>query len=128
MRKITGIIVVLLISLQVMAVGFEPVSYSAPSTDFRSTSAYNGSMQPIGSMSAISAANYQALNSEGGANYTGGNGPRRGRPQENDYGGRGSIGSTDFHSPVGEIPWIAMGAMLFLYVFYTKKRKNAQKV
>ena len=124
MRKIIGIIVLSLLSLPLMAVEYNPVTYSAPSTDFRSTSAYNGSIQPTGSMSAISAANYQALNSEGGACYhpsAVSSEPRRGRPG-------GFIGNYDFHSPVGEIPWIAMGMMLFLYVFYTKKRKNAQKV
>jgi len=42
--------------------------------------------------------------------------------------GSGAIGNLEFRSSVGEIPWIAMGMMLFLYVFYTKKRKNAQKV
>ena len=129
MRKIIGIIVLSLLSLPLMAVGYSPVTYSAPSTNFRSTSAYNGSMQPAGSMSAISASNYQALNSEGGACYhPSAIGPRKGRPKENEYGGSGAIGNQDFHSPVGEIPWIAMGAMLFLYVFYTKKRRNAQKV
>ena len=65
---------------------------------------------------------------EGGACYAGSNGPRRGRQKEDEYGGSGAIGNLEFHSPVGEIPWIAMGMMLFLYVFYTKKRKNAQKV
>jgi len=127
MRKLIGTLVCLLLSLQLSAVGYQPVTYSAPPTGFRSTSAYNGSIQPTGSLSAISAANYQALNSEGGACYNGASGPRRGRPTTNDYGGTGAIGNYDYRSPVGDIPWVVMVVLAGLYAIFAKKRKKVQK-
>jgi len=117
MRKIVGILVCLLLSLQLYAVGYQPVTYSAPVTTFRSTSAYNGSIQPTGSLSAISAANYNALNSEGGACYS----PaqhgtiHRGRPG-------GAIGEYDFHSPVGNTPWFLMAVLAAVYLWKSRKR------
>ena len=109
------------------AFSYQPVTYSAPATGFRSTSAYNGSMQPAGSLSAISAANYEALNSEGGACYhPSAVGPRKGRPQENDYGGTGAIGNLDYHSPVGDVPWALL--LILAAVWGVRKRMKIQKM
>ena len=126
MRKVIGILVCLFLSLRLSAVSYQPVTYSAPPTGFRSTSAYTGSMQPTGSLSAISSSNFEALNSEGGACYNpSASGPRKGRPNENTYGGTGAIGNVDFHSPVGEMPWAGMLILAVLYAIYVKKRKKA---
>ena len=126
MRKIVGILVCLLLSLQLYAVGYQPVTYSAPVTTFRSTSAYNGSIQPTGSLSAISAANYNALNSEGGACYSP-SGPRKGRPTGGSGSSDGLIGNYDFHSPVGDVPFLVMTVIAVLYTIFAKKHKKVQK-
>ena len=119
MRKKIGILVCLLIlSLQLSAAGYQPMTYSAPETGFRSTSAYTGSHQPTG-FAAISASNYAALNSEGGACY---NGPRKGRPKPGDYGGTGAIGVYDYHSPVGDVPW-EMIVIFAIILAYIKKKQ-----
>ena len=120
MRKIIGIIVCLWVSLQLSAVSYQPCksvyrspgSYSVSGTGysgsgFRSTSAYQPSsnqdivsnVQAYHTMSSISASNFEALNSEGGACY---NGPRRGRPKDGDNSKTGLIGGYDFQSPVGD--------------------------
>ena len=112
MRKFIGIVVCLLLSLQLSAVSYQTMTYSAPETNFRSTSAYAGSYQPTGSLSAISASNFQTLNSEGGACY---NGPRRGRPKGDGNTNTGLIGSYEFHSPVGDIPFVLMAFLALLY-------------
>ena len=79
-----------------------------------------------GSLSAISASNFAALNSEGGACYRP-SGPRRARPNEDVGGGSGAIGDYTNHSPIGEIPFILMAILASLYVIWTKKRKKVQK-
>ena len=96
-----------------------------PQAEFQSTSAYrnvglhpssggmSGYSRPTGSLSDISAANFDALNSEGGACYAA---PRKGRP------GDEAIGEYDFHSPVGDTPWLLMAAFLLLFGLYQRKR------
>ena len=127
MSKRLGIIVCLLISLQLSAISYEPMTYSAPPTAFRSTSAYSGSIQPTG-FAAISASNYEALNSEGGACYNAASGPRKGRPKGGDSGnGGGFIGDYEFHSPIGDVPFVLMAILASLYAFFAKKRKKMQK-
>lgn len=121
MRKVVGILVCLFLSLPLSAISYQTMSYSAPATDFRSTSVYSGSVQSTGSLSAISASNFNALNSEGGACYLPSavsSEPRRGRPG-------GFIGNYDFHSPVGDIPFVLMAIMAGLYAIFVKKRKKA---
>ena len=132
MRKWIGILVCLLVSCQLFAVSYQPCK----ATSFRTTSAYVVPMQhtslsmnmqrPLttGSLSAISASNFETLNGEGGACYSpnyANKGPRRGRGDED------AIGEYDPHSPVGDVPCILMAIMASLYVIWTKKRKKVQK-
>ena len=126
MSKRLGILVCLLISLQLSAINYQPVTYSAPPTEFRSTSAYNGSIQPSG-FAAISASNYEALNSEGGACYNAASGPRKGRPKGGGTSGGGFIGDYEFHSPIGDAPFVLMAILAGLYAFFAKKHKKVQK-
>ena len=118
MRKITGILVCLyMVWSPLSAVTYQTYQ---PSADFRSTSVYVAESRPssafgypssgmtvnraTGSLSAISAANFEALNSEGGACYSP-SGPRRGRPADDGQGGSGAIGDVPNHSPIGDTPW-----------------------
>ena len=79
-----------------------------------------------GSLSSISASNFQTLNSEGGACYhptEAYNAPRRAyRP-----GGSGGSGVVDTHSPVGDTPWILFALLAVGYAIFVKKRKKMQK-
>ena len=118
MRKIIGILVCLLVLIEVQGADMA----------FRSTSPYLSagssmcvsSSAPASSFSAISAANYAALNSEGGACYTP-NGPRRvGRV---DYGDTPPIGGITEHSPVGDTPWALMIWLCLGYVAYVERKK-----
>ena len=95
-------------------------------SSFYSTSAYmTGRQAPvssyqaprtIGSLSAISAANYSSLNSEGGACYHAPSGPRRaGRPTDP------AIGEGDFRSPIGGVPFGMMVLLVLAYVGYKRK-------
>lgn len=131
MRKIIGIIVYLWVAARLFAVDYQPFAYSAPTTEFRSTSAYTVNTLPgtervatTSSFSAISASNFQALNSEDGAfSPSAASEPRRvGRP-----GGGGGIGVIEDASPVGELPLILITVMACLYGIYAKKRKKNKK-
>ena len=125
MRKIKGILVCLLVmvAFRLMAVEYQPIEA------FGSTSAYMGerSYQPVmssgrtqasGSLSAISASNFEELNGEGGAMYRPGS-IRKGRPGGGgdsgggggESSGSGAIGELDFHSPVGDTPWILLALL-----------------
>ena len=120
MRKIIGILVCLLVLIEVQGADMA----------FRSTSPYLSagssmcvsSSAPASSFSAISAANYAALNSEGGACYMPStlSGPRRGR---DDYGGTEPIGGITEHSPVGDTPWALMIWLCLGYVAYVERKK-----
>ena len=98
---------------------------------FRSTSAYRSSSlnqspnigmttynKPTGSLSAISAANFEALNSEGGACYSPGT-QRRVRPED------GAIGEYSFESPIGDTPWFLI--MMLSLLFYLYQRRHQQE-
>ena len=120
MRKIIGILVCLLVLIEVQGADMA----------FRSTSPYLSagssmcvsSSAPAGSFSAISAANYAALNSEGGACYTP-SGPRRVGREDYIDNGTPSIGEITEHSPVGDTPWALMILLCLGYVAYVERKK-----
>ena len=122
MRRI-GLVICLLVALCANAIEYQPITYSGPSSDFRSTSAYVSTHQTTG-FSAISADNFNTLNSEGGACYNPSpSGPRKGRPGGGSGGGGGAIGEYDIHSPVGDVPFILFAILLVAYAVYrTRKR------
>jgi hypothetical protein len=127
MKRLTGIILCIWIAAGVSAVDY-------PFTSFNSTSIYTGGRdsQPVaaanrqlsGSMSAISSANFAALNSEGGACYQpAASAPRKGRPGGDDSGGgSGAIGEYDFHSPVGDTPFWLFALLGGIYAFFRMRR------
>lgn len=135
MRKIIGIIVCLWVAARLFAVDYQPFAYSTPATEFRSTSAYMASagtfqstadrMGTTSSFTAISASNFQALNSEDGASSpSAASGPRRvGRPGS----GSGGIGVIEDASPVGETPFILFALLAALYIGFTLRRKAKVK-
>ena len=79
-----------------------------------------------GSLSAISASNYQALNSEGGMCYSpaAASAPRRGRE---DMGDEPAIGDYGNHSPVGNTPWILFILLAAGYVMYIQRKKRIRE-
>ena len=131
MRRLLGIVVCLWIVERLLAVEYRPIGFS-------STSAYAGSqrseqtammaaprVQTYGSMSAISAANFTALNSEGGACYTPTDMERpKGNVRKGRSGGNGT-GMYDFHSPVGATPCLFLALLAALYVVYKRPRSRA---
>ncbi len=115
MRKIKGILVCLLVfSSRLIAVDYQPIAFSSTSSYMGDNQAtrqmtHYDRTQPVGSLTTISASNFESLNGEGGAfSPAAASGPRRGRPG-------GAIGEYDFHSPIGDTPW---GVMLLLAVGY----------
>ena len=128
MRKLLGIVVCLWIVERLLAVEYRPIGFS-------STSAYAGSqrseqmammppsrVQTYGSMSAISAANFTALNSEGGACYTPTDTERpKGSIRKGRSGGNGT-GMYDFRSPVGSTPWVLIIMLAVAYLALTSHR------
>lgn len=134
MKKVIGIIVCLWVVATAGAVEF------APAAPFRSTSAYgahgeqyqqqmmtaNNRPQSVGSLSAISASNFEALNGEGGAFYSPSeassapSGPRKGRP------GGGAVGEYDIHSPVGDTPWLIMLLLGVGYIAFLTFRRQTR--
>ena len=136
MRKLIGIIVCLGLTAALSAVTYQPCKAS----DFRSTSSYvvNGNQTlapqaqmglasartaPTGSLSAISASNFESLNSEAGlmATPASSSGPRRGR---GDHGEGGEIGNYDYHSPVGDTPWLVMALLALFYIALRLRKKT----
>lgn len=148
MRKLKGILVCLLVlvTIRIGAVEYHPVSFRSTSAYCQDNRAANGGIQsamrttgvmtyrsgtisPTGSLSAISASNFETLNSEGGACY---NAPRhgatikRGRPGGGgDDSGSGATGEYDFHSPVGATPCLFLALLAALYVVYKRPRSRA---
>lgn len=134
MKRIIGIIWCLWLVARCYAVDYQQ-------TSFRSTSIYSGEQrtaqpalysgrpQTVGSISAISSSNFNALNSEGGAFYQPSvtSGPRKGRPGGSGSGGSGAIGELDFHSPVGHTPYILLAILATIYAFFAKNRKKNKK-
>ena len=130
---------VILLCLWVVASSFA-ATYQCyqPTSDFHSTSAYRTNSQSsmsnyqspttnmaTGSLSAISASNFNALNSEGGLCYAASakSSPfRAGKKPDTP-----PIGQIEEESPIGEIPFILMAILASLYVIWTKKRKKVQK-
>lgn len=131
MRKIIGILVCLWVAARLFAVDYQPFAYSTPATEFRSTSAYTASagtfqstadrMGTTSSFSAISASNFQALNSEDGAfSPSAASEPRRvGRPGT----GSGGTGVSEPQSPVGETPFILFALLAALYIAWRRMAK-----
>lgn len=131
MRRVISIIIgLLLIVTGVFAVTFSPYQ---PDASFRSTSAYlerermsvlsadMGMYRPVsGSLSAISAANFEELNSEEPSESSS-------KPHGRVRTGRGNYsglatGTTEWHSPVGDVAW---GVLLLLGALYAwRKRKE----
>lgn len=137
MKKVIGIIVCLWVVATAGAVEF------APAAPFRSTSAYgahgeqyqqqmttaNSRPQSVGSLSAISASNFEALNSEGGAFYSPSeasapSGPRKavGRPGS----GEGGIGVIVEESPIGDTPWLIMLLLGLGYIAFLTFRRQTR--
>jgi hypothetical protein len=76
-----------------------------------------------GSMSAISASNFEMLNSEGGLCYAESASGSRKTPRP---GGSGGSGVVDTHSPIGDTPWILFGLLLIAYGAFKWKKKSAE--
>ena len=141
MRILKSILVCL---FMVFAASYCGAVNAMPYTEFRSTSVYMGSparnnksqitnyqsqisnqrlARPSGSLTAISASNFAQLNGEGGACYQASAlhkpaARRGGRDDMEDEEGDGgnAIGVYDFHSPVGNTPWVLILLLLFAYV------------
>ena len=119
MRKILGLICLLLL---VAEVGF--AFESTPSYSFRSTSAYavttaQKSYSPH-SAQAISAANYAALNAPvEEETYSPARSIRTGRP------GSGGTGNIVWESPIGDIPWLLFALAAMAYVVIKKHKSRA---
>ena len=143
MRRMIGILVCLWVATSLFAVTYQPCKPAA----FRTTSAYVAPMQttstsmsmntqrPLasGSLSAISASNFEMLNSEGGwcaatsASSTRPQVRKGGRPDEDEGGDNGNpIGVYDNHSPIGDTPWILFGLLLIAYGAFKWKKKSAE--
>lgn len=142
MRKIIGIIVCLGISVGLRAVDYQPATFGSTSAylsggraaDLGASSAmrpsgaiaYSSGVSMGGSMSAISASNFESLNSEGGACYNpardGSAIHRVGRPGS----GSGGIGVSEPQSPIGDTPWILFGLLLIAYGAFKWKKKSAE--
>ena len=151
MKRIVNILFAIWIVLSAYAVDYRPVHLTAPPSGFSyQRSAVSGQSSVFGGLasnsrsglssnsaggltsnrangltsnpSSISAANFEALNSEGGACYQPAYAPgvRKVRPGDEEGGGGGAIGEYDFHSPVGNTPWLLTLIMLLAYVL--KKR------
>ncbi|MBQ7258636.1 MAG: hypothetical protein IJS57_01670 [Paludibacteraceae bacterium] len=140
MRKIIGILVCLWVAARLFAVDYQPFAYSAPTTEFRSTSTYSvpqtaNSLSTThtgltSSLAAISTSNFQMLNSEGGLCYqpsATANRARKGRPTEDEGGdGDNAIGEYDLHSPVGETPFILFVLLAALYIGWRRMAKEKE--
>ena len=127
-----------MVCCRLLAVSYQPCK---PSSNFRSTSVYVSTSRTMDmsstsayassasnghSFNAISASNFETLNSEGGACYRG-SGVRKGRPGEDEFGGSGGIGDYTNHSPIGDTPWILFALMAFGYVLWKKWRNRKAK-
>lgn len=144
MRIHIGILVCLLVTASAFAVEYHPLrtyapardgyysAASAPAVAFRSTSAYSShstsglTSNSISGLSAISASNFAALNSEDGlfAETSAKVGAIRksGRPGGGGSGGSGGIGEYDFHSPVGDLPFLFFVLLLAAHACRANKR------
>ena len=128
MRKIIGIVVCLWVAARLFAVDYQPFAYSAPATEFRSTSAYTVNTLPgtervatTSSFSTISTSNFQTLNSEGGLCYTPASGPLRGKKPDVP-----PIGEDEEEFPIGDTPFILFALLAALYIAF--RRLKSEKV
>ena len=138
MKKLIVCIVSLWITTSLLAADYQYVTFRSTSIYVESSVANdkwqmaNDQFRTCGSLSAISSANFQMLNSEGGACYQPSTiGPRKaGRPGGGGSGGgSGAIGEYDFHSPVGDIPFGLLTLLIIAYGVYglirtTQKRRR----
>ena len=153
MRRWISFIFSIWLTLGCLAVDYQPkkavygspgYSYGyaqeAPTAVFRSTSSYSTEVptptamrlqrpEAIGSMSAISASNFAELNSEEG--WCGGTSARanirKGRPGGGGGGGGGAIGEYEFHSPVGNTPWMIMALLAAAYLLVKRRKARAEE-
>lgn len=135
MRKLVSVLVCLWVAASVYAAEYKPFAYSAPPTEFRSTSAYTASSNsfPSGrdrvgatsSLTAISAANFATLNSEGGACYipSATCGSKRVKVKEPEPDTE-AIGEGVWESPVGETPLILLALLAAFYAFFLTSRSG----
>lgn len=133
MRRLIGIIVCLWLgmTMPVKAVSYHPakvttpaITYTAPPTEFRSTSAYAGGLKSTGSLGVISAANFASLNSENESSGSSGR-PTPSLRRESRPGGSGGMGNVETHSPVGATPCLFLALLAALYVVYKRPRSRA---
>lgn len=137
MRRLIGILICLWVATSLFAVTYQPCKPAA----FRTTSAYVAPMQsasptmsmntqrPLasGSLSAISASNFEVLNCEGGACYipSATSGSRRVKVKEPEPDTE-AIGEGVWESPIGDTPWILFGLLLIAYGAFKWKKKSAE--
>ena len=136
MRQYVGILICLWVAARALAVTYQPCTPSS----FRSTSVYVGgaadynqssytihstpyTTKATGSLSAISASNFAALNDEGGACYIPSATKGRPRKVKIDEPGTEAVGEGVWESPVGEIPFFAMILLVTIYFIFVKRRK-----
>ena len=132
MRKIIGIVVCLWVAARLFAVDYQPFAYSAPTTEFRSTSAYTASTNALpastarvgstSSFSAISSSNFSTLNSEGGLCYTPASGPLRGKKPDVP-----PIGEDEEEFPIGDTPFILFALLAALYIAFRRLKSERVK-
>lgn len=132
MRKLVSVLVCLWGAASVYAAEYKPFAYSAPPTEFRSTSAYTASTNALpattarvgstSSFSAISSSNFVALNSEGGLCYNPGGALRRAGKKPDVP----PIGENEEEFPIGDTPWILFGLLQIAYEAFKWKKKSAE--
>ena len=135
MRKFVSVLVCLWVAASVYAAEYKPFAYSAPPTEFRSTSAYTASANSFtsgrdmvgatSSLAAISASNFATLNSEGGACYipSATCGSKRVKVKEPEPDTE-AIGEGVWESPVGETPLILLALLAAFYAFFLTSRSG----
>ena len=102
-------------SIRLSTINIQPSTSPAPRRGAGGESVRGRGVAPMGP-SAISASNFKKLNSEGGACYNPGQDRRKsGRPGGGDDGS-GAIGEYDFHSPIGNTPWLLILLMSIGYI------------
>lgn len=122
MKKMKGILVCLLLLLPAIGKAggaYQPFAFVSTSA-YRSSgneSSYSSTLsnhsQPVGSLAAISAANFASLNSDEEAfSPAAAAGPRRVERQD----GTGGTGVSIKSSPVGDTPWLFIVLMVLSYI------------
>lgn len=136
MRRLIGILVCLWVATSLFAVTYQPCKPAA----FRTTSAYVAPMQsasptmstnmqrPLasGSLSAISASNFEVLNCEGGACHIPSATPGIRKGSKVTEPETEAVGEGVWESPIGDTPWILFGLLLIAYGAFKWKKKSAE--